>query len=335
MKTVLISLFLSFFTALVFSPLNAQTLSQISVNGNKFVDASGKTFVFRGLNSSDPDKLEKSGHWDKAYFEEVKKWGANIVRFPVHPRAWRERGQEAYLKIMDEGIKLASEVGLYVIIDWHSIGNLRSGLFQDPMYYTTKEETFQFWQTMATHYRENTTVAFFELYNEPTISGGKYGTCTWDQWKEIQEELITIIRANGSKAVPLVAGFNWAYFLNDVENNPINAEGIGYVSHPYPQKRDKPWEDQWTKDWGFVAAKYPLILTEIGFCGKDDRGAHIPVISDESYGDAIISYTAEKGISYVVWVFDPNWSPMLISDWDYTPTRQGKYFKKALQEANK
>jgi hypothetical protein len=96
-------------------------------------------------------------------------------------------------------------------------------------------------------------------------------------------------------------------------------------------KRDKPWANKWTADWGFVAEKYPLLLTEVGFCGADDPGAHIPVISDESYGDAITSYCRDKGISYVVWVFDPDWSPMLFSDWNFTPTRQGRYFKKALQ----
>jgi len=45
---------------------------------------------------------------------------------------------------------------------------------------------------------------------------------------------------------------------------------------------------------GFAAEKYPLILTEIGFSGANDVGAHIPVIRDESYGDAITKYTAEK-----------------------------------------
>ena len=74
------------------------------------------------------------------------------------------------------------------------------------------------------------------------------------------------------------------------------------------------------------------MLTEIGFCGPDDKGAHIPVISDESYGEAITQYADEKGISYVLWVFDPDWSPMLFSDWDYTPTRQGRYFKRVMQE---
>lgn len=306
--------------------------ARISVKGNAFVSADGKPVVFRGLDTSDPDKLERSGHWNKGYFEEMKRWGANITRFPVHPKAWRERGEANYIKLLDQGVQWAEEVGMYVIIDWHSIGNLRTEKYQRDIYETTKAETFAFWKTMASHFKDNTTVAFFELFNEPTVMNGQLGTCTWAEWKEMMEELIAVIRETGATTVPLVAGFNWAYDLTPVATDPIDAEGIGYVSHPYPMKREKPWEDQWTKDWGFVAEKYPLILTEIGFCGPDDRGAHVPVISDESYGDAITKYCRERGISYTVWVFDPNWSPMLFTDWDYTPSRQGRYFKKALQE---
>ncbi|HMG88894.1 MAG TPA: cellulase family glycosylhydrolase, partial [Chryseolinea sp.] len=169
------------------------------------------------------------------------------------------------------------------------------------------------------------------LFNEPTVYNGQLGICTWSEWRAINEEMITIVRANGAKAIPLVAGFNWAYDLTPVANDPIKAEGIAYVSHPYPMKRSKPWEKQWTDDWGFVSEKYPLILTEIGFCGPDDRGAHVPVISDESYGDAITKYCSDRGISYTVWVFDPSWSPMLFTDWNFTPSRQGRYFKAALQ----
>lgn len=310
------------------------TLSRISVNGNKFVTPDGKHIIFRGLCTSDPDKLAKQEHWNKEYFEAMKSWGANIVRFPVHPNAWRSRGKDAYIKLLDQGVQWAAESGMYVIIDWHSIGNLRSELFQRSIYETTKKETFEFWRTMAAHFKENTTIAFFELFNEPTVYNGQLGVCSWEEWKEMMEETITIIRANGSRAIPLVAGFNWAYDLIPVGNDPINAQGIAYVSHPYPQKRDKPWEPKWTADWGFVAKKYPVFLTEIGFCGADERGAHIPVISDESYGDAITKYCAENDISYTVWVFDPEWSPMLISDWKFTPTRQGRYFKSALLKKN-
>lgn len=310
------------------------TLSRVTVKGNKFITAEGKVIVFRGLDASDPDKLGKDGHWNKEYFEMVKSWGANIIRFPVHPTAWRNRGKEEYVKLLDQGVQWAGELGLYVIIDWHSIGNLRSEMYQHPMYETTKKETFEFWRTLSAHYKDNTTVACFELFNEPTVYGGQLGVCTWQEWKAMNEEMITIIRANGSKAIPLVAGFNWAYDLTPVAKEPVNAEGIAYVSHPYPMKREKPWEPKWTADWGFAAEKYPVILTEIGFCGADERGAHVPVISDESYGDAITKYCAERGISYTVWVYDPQWAPMLISDWNFTPTRQGRYFKNALQKNN-
>jgi len=333
MKKIILFFSLLFFVCTV-NEAHAQ-VQRIQVKGNRFVNEKGETMIFRGLNSSDPDKLTTDGHWNKEYFIEIKNWGANIVRFPVHPTAWRKRGQQEYIKILDEGVAFAKELGLYVIIDWHSIGNLRNEMYQSPNYETTQKETFEFWRAMAKKYKDEPTVAFFELFNEPTVINGQLGTCTWAQWKELNEEMITIIRANGCKAVPLVAGFNWAYDLTEAAANPINKEGIGYVSHPYPMKRNKPWEAQWTKDWGMMAETYPLILTEIGFCGADDVGAHVPVISDESYGDAITKYTAEKGISYVVWVFDPRWAPRLFSDWDFTPSRQGKYFKKAMQEANR
>ena len=232
-------------------------LPWISVRGKVFVSEDGDTIIFQGLNSSDPDKLAKAEHWDEQYFSQVKSWGANLVRFPVHPRAWRQRGKEAYLKLLDEGIKLAAAQGLYVIIDWHSIGNLRSELFQSEGYVTTKAETLDFWRTMAIHYGNNPTVAFFELYNEPTTGSGRFGLCTWSQWKEIMEEAIVVIRANGAKNIPLVAGFNWAYDLMDVRMDPIKYPGVAYVSHPYPQKRK---------------ALGGAMGARLGFCGRSISG---------------------------------------------------------------
>jgi hypothetical protein len=206
-------------------------LPRIQVNENKFVDAQGKVVVFRGLNASDPDKLDREGHWDKNYFAEIKSWGSNIVRFPVHPEAWRKRGQQNYLALLDKGISLAGEQGLYVIIDWHSIGNLKSEMFQSPNYNTTRAETNTFWKLMAERYKDEPVVAFFELFNEPTVAGGKLGACTWAEWRAMMEETIGIIRATGCTTVPLVAGFNWAYDLTDVAKDPVKAAGIGYVSH--------------------------------------------------------------------------------------------------------
>jgi hypothetical protein len=125
---------------------------------------------------------------------------------------------------------------------------------------------------------------------------------------------------------------NWGYFLDEVLENPVDRKNVAYSSHPYPQKREKPWEPQWEKDWGKVADKFPIIATEFGFMGADERGAHIPCIADESYGEAIINYMDKKGVSYTLWCFDPNWPPTLITDWDFTPSRQGRFFKEVLSK---
>lgn len=307
----------------------SNSLPQIQVSGNQFVNDHGEPVVFRGFNTSDPYKLKADKQWNKRYFQEIKNWGANAVRFPVHPANWRALGKDVYIKLLDDGIQWATELQLYVIIDWHSIGNLKTEVFHRPSYKTTITETRDFWQIMAKQYGNNSTVAFFELFNEP-VNNGNFGSCTWTEWKTIMEEVIAVIRAEGATNIPLVAGFNWGYDLTEAGANPINAEGIGYVSHPYPMKRDKPWEEKWSHDWGFMAERYPVILTEIGFSLKEEKGAHVPVISNESYGDAITAYTDQKGISYIVWCFDPDWSPMLIRDWDFNTTRQGKYFKEVL-----
>lgn len=309
----------------------SQSLPKVTVSGNHFITPENDQIIFHGLNSSDPDKLEKEGQWNENYFRALKSWNANIVRFPIHPVAWRSRGKEAYIALLDDGIKWAEKQGLYVILDWHSIGNLQSELFQNPSYNTTKRETYEFWRTMARRYGKNSTVAFFELFNEPTVYNGQLGVATWKEWKSIMEELIIIIRANGAENIPLVAGFNWAYDLTEVENEPIDAEGIAYVSHPYPQKREQPWEEQWEKDWGFVANKYPIILTEVGFCIAEAKGAHVPVISNPDYVEKLTNYTDKNGISFVVWVFDPNWSPMLIENWDFEPTDAGKVWKEKMK----
>lgn len=319
------------FVLVSFTAFPQGQLARIVVSGNEFVTPDGEVIVFRGYSTSDPDKLEAQGYWTKSYFEEIKDWGANLVRFPVHPPAWTKRGKENYLKLLDDGIKWAGELGMHVIIDWHSIGNLRTEMYQADNYDTTQKQTFDFWRTIGSRYGENPIVAFYELFNEPTTHNNQLGTLTWEQWKALNMQMITIVRANGGEGIPLVAGFNWAYDLTPVKESPFEAENIAYVSHPYPQKRDKPWEPQWTTDWGFVKEKYPLILTEIGFCGPDDPGAHVPVISDESYGDAITSYSDKHNISYVVWVFDKQWAPRLFKDDEYTPSRHGKYFKEKLK----
>ena len=110
------------------------------------------------------------------------------------------------------------------------------------------------------------------------------------------------------------------------------------VSHPYPQKAKPEVPDKesyfalWEEVWGFVADDYPMILTELGWVREDGYGAHIPVINDGSYGPMIAEFIESKGLSWTAWIFDPDWSPVLIEDWEFTPSEQGEFFRQLMSE---
>jgi len=306
-------------------PNQNTTLSLIKVKGNRFVNSEGDTLLFHGLAFADPDKVEAEGHWNKEFFQKMKDLGANLIRIPVHSVAWRNRIPNKYLELLDQAVNWCTELGLYVIIDWHSIGNLKMGLFQDPYYITSLTETFSFWRTIAQHFAGNNTIAFYELYNEPTLYNGQLGSMTWDEWKEINEKMIKLIRAFDEETIPLVAGLDWAYDLTPLRYDPVNAEGIGYVSHPYGHKRTPPWEDKWYEDFGFASDKYPVFATEFGFVLGD-----LSMEANRDYGVRIIKFLEDRGISWAWWIFDPDWYPNMLKSWDdSTLTDNGKFFQEA------
>jgi len=310
--------------------VSAKKLPLISVKGNKFVDPVGNTVIFRGLSISDPDKLASQGHWNREHFVKVQEMGAKIVRIPIHPAAWRGRTPTEYLKLLDQAVDWCTELNMYIMLDWHSIGNLTTGLFQDPMYETTLQETYNFWRIVARHFAGHNTIAFWELFNEPTTYRGQLGPVNWSEWKQICENEISIIRAYNPQAIALVAGFDWAYDLTPIREAPINAPNIGYVTHPYAFKRPQPWEAKWEMDFGFAADTYPVVATEFG-----DARAGSPDSQQPAYGPSIIRYLESKGISWLVWCFDPEWGPTLISDWSYTLTPSGEFAKNIMTGVKK
>ncbi len=316
-------------------------LPLISVRGNKFVDPQGNAVLFRGLSISDPDKLEMQGHWNREHFLKAKELGAKLVRIPIHPVAWRERTPAEYVQLLDQAVAWCTDLQMYIVLDWHSIGNLRTEVFQAPMYDTSRQETYNFWRTMARHYARHNTVAFFELFNEPTTFNNQLGPISWEDWKKIVEDEIAIIRALNPQAIPLVAGFDWAYDLTPLRLSPIAADGIGYTVHPYANKRSQPWEPKWDEDFGFAAAKYPVMATEFGGFAMPPASGNSPAApgsgepglrgaSAAVYGPAIIKYLEAKGISWTVWCFDPEWGPTLLRNWDYELNASGQFARAAL-----
>lgn len=327
-----LNLFLATFLLISISSCEKSKVEKISVKGKDLVSASGEVIRLKGVSFSDPDKLENDGQWNLRYFQEAKDWGCNVVRFPVHPPRINDRGWDEYFVLLDKGVAWAEQLGMYVIIDWHIIGNLSNNQWFLPIYNTSYDESIKFWKRAAGHFKGNSTVAVYELYNEPTNQGGKLGELNWDILRGLYEKMIDEINAIDDEKVYLIAGMNWGYFLNEVVENPVNRKNVTYATHPYPQKENAPWEEKWEKSWGHVADTYPIIATEFGFMPESEPGAHVPCIADETYGKTIMDYFDTKGISFTLWSFDPDWAPTLIRDWDFTPSMQGKFFKDVLSK---
>ena len=179
---------------------------------------------------------------------------------------------------------------MYVDIDWHSIGNLETEVFQDPMYQTSRAETFNFWRTIANHLQGNNTVVFYELFNEPSNHSDQWGPVSWDEWKKLNEDLVTMIHSYDRNKIAIIAGFDWAYGLTPLRKSPLNAEGIAYSVHPYVFKRSKPWQPKWDEDFGFAAEHFPVVATEFGFWTPKN-----PNPATEGYQQAIVKYLESRG----------------------------------------
>jgi hypothetical protein len=139
--------------------------------------------------------------------------------------------------------------------------------------------------------------------------------------------MIGVIRYWDKQTIPLVAGFDWAYDLSPLRYEPVRAEGIGYVTHPYPNIRPQPWEPRWEEDFAFAADRYPMIATEIGFGPKDGE-----VYVDNDYGNRITRFLEQRGISWMAWILDPDWWPQMLRSFDgFELSGEGAFFKGAMR----
>jgi hypothetical protein len=309
-------------------------LPALHVAGNRIVDADGTVVVLQGIALADPDQVNRDGHWDAEYFQQAASWGARIVRIPVHPKNWRRLGPAAYLALVDEGVRWAEAQEMYVILDWHGMGDPVADRYEptaDGLFVTSRAETEAFWRIAAAHFRNDPGVAFFELFNEPTswMSDGTTTTTTWKQWRPLAEGLVDLIRGRGASAVCLVSGFHWAYDLTAAGTDPVARDGVAYAVHPYPSQGGATGVDSWQQSFGYLAATYPVFATELGF--DADPGDPVAYATADGYGTLLDTFLADRGIHWTVWVFHPVWTPSLLADWSYTPTApQGDFYRSLL-----
>lgn len=207
---------------------------KLSVNGADLVNQYGEKFQLVGLSTHGLQWAHRFVNYDT--FEALRNsFGINVVRLSLYPNEGGyctsdEKTKEFLYQTLANGIRIATELDMYVIIDWHMLGVGVPGS-ENPLYYLT--EALQFFKRVTEEFKEYDNL-LFDIMNEPS------GDTTWKDCKEYANKVIPVIREN-SDGIILVGNPKWSSDLNSVMGSPLTGyEDIMYTYHFYAGDRTSP-----------------------------------------------------------------------------------------------
>jgi hypothetical protein len=307
---------------------------RLEVVGNRIFH-DGRPIRLLGVAMGDPIYIR--GNRDVSDYRVVaQEWGANTVRIGLHPGHWRDARAQS-IAALARDIAAARAQGLFVILDWHTIGfpgaytevaDPSWGLI-DNAYDTDAALALDFWREMALTYGGDPGI-LFELWNEPVVDGKLWVSTGqhWPQLKALWERLIAVIRAH-SDAIIIAAGERWAFDLKAVKDNLIDDPRVVYAWHVYPNE-DRGLDDRWHSSIDGLQTLKPVIVTEWGFCRSCSRHLYG---TPEDFGAPFVNGVLEPlRLHSTAWCYSPGAAPQMLED-DGTPSEFGAFAKSYLGSA--
>jgi hypothetical protein len=311
---------------LLCGPAWAQALE---VQGNQLL-ADGKPITLRGVAVGDPI-LARQGRPLSDYQRIAHDWHANVVRISLHPSVWEKLPHGQVLDTLQSEIGAALANGMYVILDWHTIGwpdgyyePIEKDWTDDPpdLYNSSFALAKDFWDTVSARFGSDGRIVF-ELWNEPVRSKkeGDEESPSWDELKPYMTELARVVRTH-SNNVLLATGNEWAYDLRGIRENPLGGQNIAYCWHIYAGNDDND-EKEWAQHLDNLQTVAPVIVTEWGFqenTTEDFKG------TAKTFGNKFVrDFLEGRHLHSTAWCWHPDWTPvMLETDWK-TPTPMGQF----------
>ena len=255
---------------------------KLSVKGTNLVDAKGNKYQLKGVSTHGiawfPEFINKDA------FKTLRDdWGANTIRLAMYTAEYNgycTGGNQTELKKkVEEGVKYATELGMYVIIDWHVLNE------RDPNTYKTQASAF--FDDMSKKYANYDNV-IYEICNEPN------GGVSWSSIKKYADEIIQVIRKNDSDAIILVGTPTWSQDVDQVAANPVkNGYNVMYTLHFYAATHK---DAIWSKLKTALNAGTPIFISEFSICDASGNGG-IDYNSANSWKSLIKQYN----LSYIGW----------------------------------
>ncbi|MBR1599158.1 MAG: cellulase family glycosylhydrolase [Lachnospiraceae bacterium] len=179
---------------------------------------------------------------------------------------------------IDTGVKAATELDMYVIIDWHVLND------QNPNKY--KKEAKAFFREMSKKYAGQDNV-LYEICNEPN------GGTTWSDITKYANEVIPVIRENDSDAVIIVGTPTWSQDVDVAAEKPLSFDNVMYTLHFYAATH----KDSYRQKLQTALNKgLPVMVTEFGVSEASGDGN-----LDTAEAKKWLDLLDENGISYFAW----------------------------------
>ncbi len=252
------------------------------------VDKQGNPYQLRGASTHGMHWNEMHPYVNKGSFQSLRdEWGINMVRLVsyVTQGGYTQGSQELLDKKIQEGVKYATELGMYVIIDWHVHA-------ENP--WNTKTQAEEFFKKYATMYKDYENV-IFEVCNEPTgvswynngSGGDLYTYC---------KDMATIIRNCGSDAL-IVCGTNtWSQDVDEVVKKPLKDDGFQNILYTFHFYSATHYGNLMQKVQTALADGTPIFVTEFGICDASGNGNF-----DTANADAWIKLCDDNNLSFCCW----------------------------------
>lgn len=254
---------------------------KLKVIGTDLCNANGEKIQLKGPSTLGlvwyPEYINKKA------FETVSGWGANLIRLAMYTQeedGYLSGGDQEFTKeLIDKGVKYATELSMYVIIDWHILSD---GNPLDNM-----DEAKKFFEEMTLKYKDYGNV-IYEICNEP--NGDEV---TWPVVKAYAEEIIPLIRKNVPDAVILVGTPKWSQEVNFAADMPLEFDNVMYSVHYYAATHKKELRDKAQYALNKGAA---VFIDEYSNCDASGNG-----IIDDEEAHAWAKFVDENNLSYAQW----------------------------------
>ena len=255
---------------------------KLSVKGVNLVDSKGNKFQLKGVSTHGIAWYPK--YVNKDAFKTLRDdWGANTIRLAMYTaedNGYCTGGNQASLKkLVEDGVKYATELGMYVIIDWHVLHDMNPN--------TYKSQAVAFFNEMSAKYADYDNV-IYEICNEPN------GGVGWSSIKTYADEVISVIRKNDSDAIILVGTPTWSQDVDQVAANPVkNGYNVMYTLHFYAATHKENIQEKMKTA---LNAGTPIFVSEFSICDSSGNGG-IDYASATKWMELINKYN----LSYMGW----------------------------------